>query len=40
VQRIAAVGNLLEIDRREREAQRARAITPQIPEAALTRPLF
>lgn len=40
VQRIAAVGNLMEIDRREREAQRARASTPQLRKAALTRPLF
>lgn len=40
VQRIAAVQNLLEIDRREREAQRARASTPQLRKASLTRLLF
>jgi hypothetical protein len=40
VQRIAAVQNLLEIDRREREAQRARATVQPLRKAALTRPVF
>jgi hypothetical protein len=40
VHRIAAVQNLLEIDRRERAAPRARASAPQLRKAALTRPLF